>query len=39
MQLLQKTDGQKPETVDQNEALMGITIPCLIGKQILRPDL
>ena len=35
MQLLQKTDGQKPETVDQHEALMGITIPCAIGITIL----
>ena len=37
MQLLQQTDGHKPETVDQKEAMMGITIPCLIGKQILIP--
>ena len=30
-QLLQKTDGHKPETVDQQEALMSITLPSLIG--------
>ena len=33
-QLLQKTDGQKPETINQDEALMQITVPSLIGNYL-----